>query len=262
MMILVGAMVAMTMAPEASLAGERWLASTDWQRWDLVQDEFGGDRDRDRAPEVGGDGGGATLLSGSRLKAGGLSLLVPGLGQLYNGQRTKGLVMLGLEAAIWGTYAGFHGHAGNLTDDYEAWAEVYAGVEPGQSGDFYQALGRYDDSDAWYESRLREARAFGDPAPAPLTEDQEWQWRSEQFRRDYQSLRADANEAFDRRDNMVLFAVVNRALAVFDAVRNGGARDADGDSRVGARVLGTDLSVAVSAPLARPSASVSAGWSF
>lgn len=262
MTILVVAAVAVAMAPATGVAGERWLASADWQRWDLVQDEFGGGRGGDRAPEVGGESGGTTLLSGSRLKAGGLSLLVPGLGQLANGQRTKGLVMLGLEAAIWGTYAGFHGHAGNLTDDYEAWAEIYAGVAPGQSGDFYQALGRYDDSDAWYESRLREARAFGDPAPEPLTEDQEWQWRSEQFRRDYQSLRADANEAFDRRDNLVLFAIVNRALAVYDAVRNGGTHDADGDSRVGGRVLGTDLSVAVSAPLARPAATLSAGWSF
>jgi TM2 domain-containing membrane protein YozV len=240
-----------------------WLQSSDWRSWTWTQ-EIGGDPERHRefGPEQD-QGGGESLLSGRRLKAGGLSLLVPGAGQLYNGQRTKGLIMLGVEAVIWGTYLGFHNHANTLSDDYEAWAEIYAGVETGRSDDLYQAIGRYNDSDAWYESQLREARAFGESTPEPPGEDEEWQWRSEQFRRDYQLLRADANEAYDRRDMMILFAIVNRAISVFDAVRSGRAQEpAQAGSALGGEVLGGRVALDVSAPLAEPAARVSAAWSF
>lgn len=258
MLILTVAALALAW-PEACGAAERWLESSDWHGWDLV-DEFGQRSSRTR--EVGQTAaGGTSLLSGTRLKSAGLSLLVPGLGQMRNGQRGKGLIMLGVEAVIWGTYAGFHRQAGALSDDYEAWAEVYAGVPSGRTDSFYQSLGRYDSSDDWHDSRLREARAFGDPAPEAPGPDEQWQWRSEQARRDYQLLRADADLTYSRRDRMVLFAVINRAISVLDAVRNGD-RDPDAPPSLGARVLGADLALEVSAPLAEPAAQLSAGWSF
>ncbi|MEZ4388364.1 MAG: hypothetical protein R3D98_12475 [Candidatus Krumholzibacteriia bacterium] len=260
MMRILSVVVVALALPAVAQTGPRWLDSADWHRWTWAQ-EIGGRPAEHR--EVGGErtGGGSSLLSGTRLKSGGLSLLVPGLGQLRNGQRDKGLVMLGVEAVIWGTYVGFHHHAGTLTDDYEAWAEIYAGVPGGRTEDFYQSLGRYDNSDAWYDARLREARAFGEPTPDPPAAADQWQWRSEQARRDYQKLRADANSAYDRRDMMILFAIVNRALSVFDAVRNGDRAAGDGTA-LGGTVLGTDLALEVSAPLAVPAARFSAGWSF
>lgn len=258
MLILCGAFLVVAWSGP-SRAAERWLESSEWQRWDLV-DTFG--QRPARSGEVGEvTAGGVSLLSGTSLKSAGLSLLVPGLGQMRNGQRGKGLIMLGVEAAIWGTYAGFHRHAGTLSDDYEAWASIYAGVPSGQSDSFYQTLGRYDSSDDWYDSRRREARAFGDPDPVAPGPAEQWQWRSEQARRDYQLLRADADRAYNRRDRMVLFAVINRAISMFDAVRNG-QREADAPASLGARILGTDLALEVSAPLAEPEAQLSAGWSF
>ncbi len=260
MMMLILMVAVLTLAlPATAQTTARWLESADWHQWTWAQ-EIGGAPSRDR--EVGGDdGGGMSLLSGPRLKSGGLSLLVPGLGQLRNGQRDKGLVMLGVEAVIWGSYLGFHQHAGTLSDDYEAWAEIYAGVPTGQADDFYQSLGRYDNSDDWYDARLREARAFQEDTPDPPAPAEEWQWRSVQARRDYQNLRADANEAYDRRDMMVLFAIVNRAISAFDAIRNGD-RSADHQNALGGKVLGTDLALEVSAPLAVPAARLTAGWSF
>lgn len=259
MMLILSVAILALAWPTGARASDRWLESADWQQWDLMN-EFGERQSRPREVGAAGDDG-SSLLSGSRLKSAGLSLLVPGLGQLRNGQRDKGLIMLGVEAVIWGTYIGFHQHAGTLSDDYEAWAEVYAGVPSGRTDDFYQALGRHDSSDDWFDSRLREARAFGDPAPDPLSPDEQWQWRSEQARRDYQLLRADANIAYDRRDRMVLFAIINRAISIFDAVRNGD-RDPGDQAALGARVLGTDLALEVSAPLAEPAAQLTAGWSF
>ncbi len=236
-----------------------FLQRDDWRGWIGAQ-EIGGNDEFAVAPSDAEDRTGPSSTK-RRLTAGGLSLLVPGAGQFYNGDRGKALIMVGIEAAVWGAYLGFDRHADNLSDDYRSWAGIYAGTGGTHPDSYWQSVGRYMDSDAWYESRLREARAFGEPAPAPPGEDQQWQWRSEDFRRDYQILRADANEAYDRRDLMILFAILNRAVSVFDAVRNGGAREA-GEPVLGARVLGADLALEVSAPLPSPQARASCAWSF
>ena len=46
------------------------------------------------------------------------SLLVPGLGQLYNRQPVKAWVVIGAEAAIFGTALGYHLSASNAYDEY------------------------------------------------------------------------------------------------------------------------------------------------
>ena len=237
-----------------------WFDSSDWRSWAWAQ-EIGGEEELGGTPEMVEEAE-SSHLSGSRLKAGGLSLLMPGAGQLYNGDRTKGFIMIGVEAVIWGTYIGFDQHGDRLTEDYENSAEIYAGVAGDHSDDYYQSLGRYMDSDAWFDSQLREARAFGEPEPSAPSADLQWQWRSLQHRRDFQSLRADANEAYDRRDMMVLFAIVNRAISVFDAVRNGGQPQSLDEPAMSGEVLGTRLALEVSAPMTRPQARASASWRF
>lgn len=235
-----------------------WFETSDWRSWTLTQ-EVGGTEDI-----AGAHSGHGTFLSGRKLRAGGLSMLLPGAGQLYNGQRTKGLIMIGAEAMVWGAYVGFHKYGGRLSDDYREWSKEFADVRDGDHSDsFYQAVGRYDDHLEWYDSRLREARAFGNPEPSPPSDFSHWQWRSEQYRRDYQLIRADANSAYDHRDMMVLFAVLNRAVSVFDAVRNGdGAHDGGEPGLAAGRAMGAELAFEVSAPLLRPQACASACWSF
>lgn len=259
--ILTAAALLLTGALPALAGGlGEFLEPGDWRSL-LRAQEFGRRADEfTTAPAASEDGGPSD--TGRRLKAGGLSLLVPGAGQFYNGERGKGLVMVGVEAVIWGAYLGFDGHADGLHEDARNWAGIYAGTSGDHPDNFWQSVGRYMDSDAWYESQLREARAFDEDAPPPLGADQSWQWLSEDYRTSYQKLRADANAAYDRRDLMILFAILNRAVSVFDAVRNGGAPDADGPSTIGARVLGADVALEVSRPLPDPEARASASWSF
>ena len=52
-----------------------------------------------------------------------------------------------------------------------------------------------------------------------------WQWVNEDRRTSYGKLRADGNAAYDRRDFMILFAVINRAVSVVDAVIGAGGDD-------------------------------------
>jgi hypothetical protein len=273
--IVTGLILLVAMGATAGDLGQ-WLASPDWHRWlddgGLSPDrtaprwyrvqEIGGTQDDEfasRPLDEDGEGAGDT---GRRLKAGGLSLLVPGLGQFYNGQKSKGLVMLGVEVVIWGAYIGFDNHADNLQGDAQNWAGIYAGTSGSHSDSYWQSVGRYMDSDAWYESQLREARAFGEPAPPPPPGSEEWQWRSESYRDSYQGLRADANSAYDRRDLMILFAILNRAVSIFDAVRNGGEREPDDAPMMGTRIGGVDLALEVSPSFKRPEARAVASWEF
>ena len=269
-LILATTALASSLPAMAGDAGQ-WLASSDWHRWletepataslaglEPQMQELGGrDDEFGSAPMPEEKESGDT---GEKLKAGGLSLLVPGLGQFYNGDTTKGLVMLGVEVVIWGAYIGFDNHADNLQRDARNWAGIYASTRGEHAESFWQAVGRYDYSDAWFDSQRREARAFGEPAPAPLADDEYWQWRNEDFRSSYQQLRADANSAYDRRDLMILFAILNRAVSILDAVRHGGAPSED--PTMGARILGADVAFEISRPLPRPEARAVASWSF
>jgi hypothetical protein len=104
------------------------------------------------------------------------------------------------------------------------WAGVYAGTSGSHPDSYWQSLGRYMDSDAYNEALLREARALGEPAPALIGGADAWQWVSDDRRQGYGTLRSEGNSAYDRRDFMILFAVVNRAVSVVDAVIGAGKR--------------------------------------
>ena len=265
--ILATVLVAVAAPAVAGDVGD-WLDSPDWRQWgaqELGAQQWGaqdlGDQD-DEFATVAAPSAEGPSNTGRKLAAGGMSLLIPGAGQFYNGDRGKGLVMLGIDVVIWGAYIAFD----NQADDYQQEARDWAGIYAGTSGDhpetYWQSVGRYLDGDQWYESQLREARAFGESSPPAPNPADLWQWRNEDFKDSYQGLRADANSAYDRRDLMILFAILNRAVSAFDAVRNGGARAGDGGSATGARILGADLALEVSPSWQRPEARATASWSF
>ncbi|MFO7652523.1 MAG: DUF5683 domain-containing protein [Candidatus Krumholzibacteriia bacterium] len=201
--------------------------------------QIGGTRGTPRE-SVGESGSGAT---GAKIKAGLLSLVLPGAGQFYNGDRTKAYLMAGAELAVWGTYLVFDTQGDHRTDDYIEYAGIYAGTSGDRDDRYWQSVGRYMDSDAYNESLLREARALQEPPPPLISGDAAWQWRNEERQRAYQDLRADAQNAYDRRDFMILFAVINRAVSVYDAVRNGGSGGSE--PTLGADVMGWNVALDV-----------------
>lgn len=232
-----GAAVAGTwLDAEVAVLGEG--ASTLWTAGDFAGTDVGGVR----APH--GPGGGGT---GRKVKAGLLSLLLPGAGQYYNGDRAKAWAFAGVEAAVWASYLTFDVQGDNRTDTYVEYAGIYAGV-PGDDHDesYWRAVGRYLDSDAYNEAVRREARAFGTDPTGLVGPDAGWQWRNEDHLRIYQDLRADAARSYDRRDFMTLFAILNRVVSVYDAVRN------SVDDKLQGEVLGFHVEMDVSPSLRNP----------
>lgn len=187
---------------------------------------------------------------GRKLKAGALSALLPGAGQFYNGKRERAYLMAGVEAGIWTAYIVFHRQGDSRMETSRQWSGLYAGTDGDHAEGYWQSVAQFMDSDAYNDSRYREARALQEPVSGLVGPDAAWQWVNEDRRRGYASLRADGNSAYDRRDFMILFAVLNRAVSVFDAVVGAG-RIADAAQ---ARVFGLDVELQLNPALADPSA--------
>lgn len=209
-----------------------------------------GDQGLDRDPQEIGGGGAASERpeqdsgpshTGDKIKAGALSLILPGAGQFYNGDTKKGWIMAGVEAGIWTAWIVFDAQGDSRMESAEEYAALYAGTSGEHADSYWQAVGRYMDSDTYEDYLRREARATGEDYPDPLDPADTWQWVNETRKYNFQKLRADGNAAYDRRDFMILFAVVNRAVSVFDAVRGAGGKPGTLETEV----LGMDLSVGV-----------------
>jgi hypothetical protein len=54
-----------------------------------------------------------------------------------------------------------------------------------------------------------------------------WRWISEDRFNEFQRLRADSLDAYDRATLVTLFAILNRVVSFVDAVRSSGIDDAD-----------------------------------
>jgi len=163
--------------------------------------------------------------TGTKVKAGFLSAILPGAGQFYNGEKSKAYVMVGVEAAIWTAYFVFDAQGDSKREDAEEWAAIYAGTSGDHADRYWQDVGHFANSDEFNESVLREARALGESPNGLIGGPDQWQWVNIDRRIGYSQLRSDGNSAYDRRDFMILFAVVNRVVSVVDAVIGAGQDD-------------------------------------
>jgi len=159
-----------------------------------------------------GSGGGMS----PKVKAMLLSLLVPGLGQYWAGDRTWSFIFFGAEAGIWTTYGALHIQGNQREDRYEEFAGLWAGVSDptGHDESYYVNLGRYMDYETYRILAIRSGE--GDLYP----EEQQWVWSTEERRRRYGELRSAAEDSFHRANFMIAAALVNRALAVVHAARS------------------------------------------
>jgi TM2 domain-containing membrane protein YozV len=206
---------------EFQVLGARTGLAFDQIGGDGLDDEFGGgSANQEEDDKVEGPSN-----TGDKVKAGLFSAIIPGTGQIYNGQNSKGYIMLGVEAAIWTAYFVFDSQGDSQMESAEEWAGIYAGTSGEHENSYWQNVGHHMDSDEYNESRLREARALDESPTGLVGGSDAWQWVNEDRKDSYSRIRADGNSAYDRRDFMILFAVVNRAVSVVDAVLNAGKDD-------------------------------------
>ena len=148
-----------------------------------------------------------------------LSLILPGAGQYYAGERKAAQSFLCAELGIWTSFAGFRKYAAMRENDYRVFARTHAGASVrGKDETFLEDLGFY--TDVYEHNRFARWKEGPEGRIYPETEGWVWEWDSESSRRRYRRLRESGISADRRSLYMVGTAVLNRIVSAIHAARS------------------------------------------
>jgi hypothetical protein len=175
-----------------------------------------------------------------------LSMLVPGFGQYYNGNKVKAVAFLGIEATAWILQFKWHADGNKLTDKFVAfqeahWSETRYGVYLegvyGYSDDdsivateishhlpdtktqqYYEMTGKYDQFSWGWDDAMLNGHGYSYYADTgafvaaindnvPLSPN----------RTQYETMRYDANKKFSNARKMIMLALGNRLVSALEA---------------------------------------------
>ena len=167
----------------------------------------------------------------SKSKAVLYSLLLPGWGHSYAGDKQGAAVFLSVEAATWTSFVVFEVQGYLRGQGYEERAQVFAGIaSDDHSDDYYGIIAEYDSWVEYEEAVKSEGRFALYPAAGAaqleeyfienrVSDYEPWVWKSADDRRDFRSLRSDSKLSYRRGLYAVSVAVVNRVASAFFAVK-------------------------------------------
>jgi hypothetical protein len=146
-----------------------------------------------------------------------LSVLLPGAGEYYAGERFRGQIFMGIEAAIWSSFAAMRVYGGWKTDDYRSYAAAHAAVDnSGKNDQFYDWIGFYNNRDEFNQlGRLY----YPERAYLPDTRAYYWQWDSDVDRQQYKQIKDTAKRVFRNSTFMLGLALINRIVSGIDTYR-------------------------------------------
>jgi len=145
-----------------------------------------------------------------------LSLILPGSGELYAGEKESARLFLVTETLIWSLHFAFKTYGDWRRDDYRLFSVVHAGADPGLNSE------KYFDDLKFYSSGDRYNRlAFLENGPQAelYPEDALWEWDSEEAQRRYRSLRNSSLLSYRYADYAIAGAVINRIVSAIHAAR-------------------------------------------
>jgi hypothetical protein len=158
-----------------------------------------------------------------------LSCVVPGWGEIYAGESTRGRWFIASEVAIWSGYGTFRVQEELRIDDYEEFAQLFSGAGDASGSDYLSHMGDYirsEGDNSYNESIRSEARSlFPDDLEAQaayLAEngyfgDLAWDWGSRDTFYEYRDLREAASRADRHAFYMTGLAILNRAISAIDS---------------------------------------------
>ena len=167
----------------------------------------------------------------SPAKEGGLSFLLPGLGQYRMGRKTRAYVYWTLEAAGWITLGTSLWRSSSKENAYEEYAAAYAGVSgTGTDETYYENVGRWISSDGpggFNEYVRREARDLYYPDQAAMdayylenyiSSEMAWRWTSTDAQHNYNTLRGESEDAGRYALYAAFYLFALRVVSSVDAV--------------------------------------------
>nr|MDK2850535.1 hypothetical protein [Candidatus Cloacimonadota bacterium] len=169
-----------------------------------------------------------SLNAKSKLAYMGLSVLVPGSGELAIGRTNRGLALLSVE--ILAEYGFFKTDSDmDLQEDsYKRYANIYAGVPIGMPNNHYQVVQNYISSEEYNEFQDMQARnyfyiyqndeqAYLDYLAAnTYTGNESWEWQSEMHFREYREMRRKYQKIKINHNLSLGIMLLNRAISLVD----------------------------------------------
>jgi len=156
------------------------------------------------------------------------SAVVPGLGELIQGEKSKARAFFIIEGSIWLSYFGFNYFGHKIDQSARAFAIKHTGGNPTRNDDdYFEALEDYYSSDLYNLEIERDASLFWPEDPERQQEyieengyfgTDEWEWDTLSNKNHYWQRRKDARENYRRAAFMPGFAIINRIVSIIDVV--------------------------------------------
>ena len=156
------------------------------------------------------------------------SAIMPGLGELIQGEKTKAHTFFVVEGSIWLSYFGFNYFGHKIDQSARAFAVEHADANPLRSDEeYFNAVEDYLSSSTHNLEVERNASLLYPDDPVSQQEyieefgyygDDAWAWDTLASRTYYWNRRKDARENLRRAGFMPGFAVINRIISIIDVL--------------------------------------------
>ncbi|MCK4548960.1 MAG: hypothetical protein KAU49_02285 [Candidatus Krumholzibacteria bacterium] len=167
----------------------------------------------------------------SPAREGGMSFLLPGLGQYRMGRKNRAYLYFTLEGAGWLMLGTSLWQSNSKENAYREYAAAYAGVDgTGYQQTYYENVGRWISSDGpggYNEYVRREARDLYYPDQAAMdsyyldnyvTSEMAWRWTSTDAQHNFNTLRGDSKDAERNALYAAFYLFALRVVSSVDAV--------------------------------------------
>jgi len=145
-----------------------------------------------------------------------LSMLLPGMGELYADNYSSGKYFTVAEGMLWGAYIGMNTYGNWLKDQYKSFAVSSAGVNSqGKNADYYATIANYLNIDEYNNDQ-----ALNQNFSAMYNSSQyHWNWQSQNDRKAYRNLWVSGEQAHNDLRFVVGALILNRIASAINAAR-------------------------------------------
>ncbi len=170
----------------------------------------------------------ANLVAKNKLPYIGMSLIIPGSGEIVLGKTNRGATILAWDIVNIAGFINSQNEMVSLSKSYKQYAASYAGVLPGQNDHYYQRLQDYFSSSDFNTIQELLARNYYliynyDPesyeqyvAANTYTGDETWQWDSNEHWKKYKVIRRDHQKAKMNSNLFLGVLILNRVASALD----------------------------------------------
>lgn len=145
-----------------------------------------------------------------------LSMLLPGMGELYANGYESGKYFTLADGVLWGVFIGFNTYGSWKEDNYKSFAQSKAGINnEGKDADYYANIGVYISVDEY--NKVQELnREF---SKAYYNSSDYWKWQNESDRKEYRNMWSSSESAYNNVRFAVGALILNRLISAINAVR-------------------------------------------